>query len=402
MALARSGIEMTSFMESNPMPARGFSPRRGWLARLVRASPGPSTPNQAQARDSSDGLAAFGSEKGPAAQKPVSSPPAPELGRAPRTGRRRAVWSLLVAASTVLAAGALVVFQVVPVRPKPVQALEARPGRVTFDTQPEGAEVRINQELRGLTPLTLSLKPGHHAVTIRRGPQERIVPLELAEGAEVTQYFEFPADASTLSVTTDPPGARVVIDREVRGVSPVTVGDLTPASHTVTVTGTSGSMERMVTTEAGTTMSVVFSLPKASSIDAGWLTVAAPFTVTLLERTEIVGTSLSAKIMIPAGRHELDLVNESLGYQDHRRVEIASGKTAEIHVDARAPLSVNARPWAEVVIDGTSAGQTPIANFLVSLGTHQVVFRHPELGERRQSVVVTAQGPNRVAVDMSR
>ena len=203
-------------------------------------------------------------------------------------------------------------------------------------------------------------------------------------------------------MTTDPPGARVVIDGEERGVSPVTVGDLTAASHTVTVAGTSGSMERMVTTEAGTTMSVVFSLPKASSVDAGWLTVAAPFAVTVLERTEIVGTSLSSRIMIPAGRHELDLVNESLGYQDHRRVEIASGTTASIHVDARAPLSANARPWAEVVIDGTSAGQTPIANFLVSLGTHQVVFRHPELGERRQSIVVTAQGPNRVAVDMSR
>jgi hypothetical protein len=47
-------------------------------------------------------------------------------------------------------------------------------------------------------------------------------------------------------------------------------------------------------------------------------------------------------------------------------------------------------------------GQTPIANLSLALGTHQVVFRHPELGERRQSVVVTAQGPNRVAVDMAR
>jgi serine/threonine-protein kinase len=205
-----------------------------------------------------------------------------------------------------------------------------------------------------------------------------------------------------LSVITEPPGARVVIDGEARGVSPVTVGDLTVATHTVTVTGPSGSAERMVTTEAGTTMSVVFSLPKASSLDAGWLTVAASFEVTVLERTEVVGTSAASRIMIPAGRHELDLVNETLGYQDHRRVDIGSAKTAVIRVDARAPLSANARPWADVTIDGSPVGQTPIANLSLSLGTHQVVFRHPDLGERRQSVVVTARGPNRVAVDMAR
>jgi hypothetical protein len=122
----------------------------------------------------------------------------------------------------------------------------------------------------------------------------------------------------------------------------------------------------------------------------------------VLERADVVGTSASSRIMIPAGRHELDLVNESLAYQDHRRVDIGSGKTASIRVDARAPLSANARPWADVEIDGTPVGQTPIANVLLPLGTHHVVFRHPELGERRQNVVVTARGPNRVAVDLLR
>jgi hypothetical protein len=312
------------------------------------------------------------------------------------------VWSLLIAISTVLAAGTVVVFRSVPTRSKPAQTLEARPGRVTLDTRPAGANVLIDEELSGLTPLTLSLKSGHHIITIRRGPEERMVPLEIAAGAEITQYFEFPVAATRLSVITEPPGARVVIDGEERGVSPVTVGDLTAARHSVRVTGASGSVERSVTTEAGMTMSVVFSLPKASSVEAGWLTVASPFEITVLERAEVVGTSASSKIMIPAGRHELDLVNESLGYQDHRKVEIGSGKTAAIRVDARAPLSVNARPWANVMIDGTPVGQTPIGNLLLSLGTHQVVFSHPELGERRQNVVVSARGSNRVAVDMVR
>jgi PEGA domain len=395
-------------MESDPVPSGELSPR-GWLARLVRGAPDPGPPGAGEAVATVDGLSAFRSEEGPAGQEPIS--PAPEGVRAgdpparrpaSPTLRRPVVWSLLAVIGTLLAAGILVVLQSVPARSKPVQPMEARPARVTLDTRPAGAEVLINEEVRGLTPLTLSLKPGHHIITIRRGSEERNVPLEVAAGAEVTQYLEFPVAATQLSVITEPPGARVVIDGEARGVSPITVGDLTAARHTVTVTGASGPVERMVTTEAGTTMSVVFSLPKASSLEVGWLAIAAPFEVTVLERTDVVGTSASSKIMIPAGRHELDLVNESLGYQDHRRVEIGSGKTASIRVDARAPLSANARPWADVVIDGTPVGQTPISNVLLPLGTHQVVFRHPELGERRQNVVVTARGPNRVAVDLVR
>ena len=58
---------------------------------------------------------------------------------------------------------------------------------------------------------------------------------------------------------------------------------------------------------------------------------------------------------------------------------------------------MNARPWAEVTLDGSSVGQTPLSNLLVTVGTHELVFRHPQFGERRQSVVVTAKGPNRIA-----
>jgi serine/threonine-protein kinase len=51
---------------------------------------------------------------------------------------------------------------------------------------------------------------------------------------------------------------------------------------------------------------------------------------------------------------------------------------------------VNATPWAEVWIDGRSLGETPLANVEVPVGEHELVFRHPDLGERRQRVVVRA------------
>jgi hypothetical protein len=43
-------------------------------------------------------------------------------------------------------------------------------------------------------------------------------------------------------------------------------------------------------------------------------------------------------------------------------------------------------------------GDTPLANLSVSLGEHDVLFRHPELGERRQKAVVKADTLTRVSV----
>jgi hypothetical protein len=137
-------------------------------------------------------------------------------------------------------------------------------------------------------------------------------------------------------------------------------------------------------------------------MSAGWLAVSSPFEVQVIERGDVIGTSASPRFMIPAGTHEADFVNESLGFSEHRRIEISQGATARISIDARAPISANARPWADVLLDGRPIGQTPIANLSVTLGTHQLVFRHPDLGERQQTMVVTAKGPNRIAVDLTR
>jgi hypothetical protein len=64
-------------------------------------------------------------------------------------------------------------------------------------------------------------------------------------------------------------------------------------------------------------------------------------------------------------------------------------------------LSISALPWAEVSVDGRSIGQTPIGNLSVSVGTHEVVWRHPEHGERRQMVFVGSE-PARLGVDWTR
>jgi hypothetical protein len=385
--------------------------KRHWFLSLLRR-PDAERPPSPAGGPASNPLLAFASETS-AAEDRIST------GQTQRTGPKRA-WPtsrmpvLAASCGIVLVAGA---FAFQPIQRRwPAFAFHETPraATLTLDTRPVGAEVLIDGQRRGSSPLTVSLPPGAHTMTLRHGRDERTVPLTLAAGAEVTQYLEFTPSAPValggrISVITDPPGARVKVDGESRGTSPVVVTDLSAASHLVTVTSTTGVAERTIAVERGGTASVVFSMPKRpdpstpSAPLGGWLTVAAPFDVQIVERDDVVGASGTTKIMLPSGRHDVELVSQSLEYRERRRVEIAPGRVTTLRIDApKGAISVNARPWADVSIDGNDVGQTPIANLAIPIGTHQVIFRHPQFGERRQTIVVTTKGPNRIAMDLSK
>jgi hypothetical protein len=107
------------------------------------------------------------------------------------------------------------------------------------------------------------------------------------------------------------------------------------------------------------------------------------------------------RVMLAAGDHDLEFVNDALGYRASRRVSVTPGRTTSITLQTpKGSLSINAQPWAEVWLNGERLGVTPIGNHAVSIGSHELVFRHPELGERRSPVTVGLQQAARVGVDM--
>jgi serine/threonine-protein kinase len=79
-------------------------------------------------------------------------------------------------------------------------------------------------------------------------------------------------------------------------------------------------------------------------------------------------------------------------------VTVKGGQMTSLNISVpNGRVSINAAPWAEVTIDGTPAGQTPLANLSLPIGTHEVVFRHPQFGERKQTITVKADGMTRVS-----
>jgi hypothetical protein len=108
-------------------------------------------------------------------------------------------------------------------------------------------------------------------------------------------------------------------------------------------------------------------------------------------------------IKLPAGRHNLEFVNDEIGYRASQSVTVTPSQTTQVRLDAPAgTLSINAVPWAEVWIDKSPAGQTPIGNIRVPIGQREVVLRHPDYGERRVTVLVTLKQTARVSTDFTR
>ena len=278
-------------------------------------------------------------------------------------------------------------------------------GTLSVQTNPAGAAVVIDGQQRGMTPLNLQLKPGRHVVELVTDGDVRSIPVMITAGGQVSQFIEIPRAASALGelqIRTEPAGATVTVDGRVLGKSPLTAEGLTPGPHNVTVENDLGPVTQRVTIEAGATASLVVPMttPKNAPV-SGWIAVNVPVEVQLFENQRLLGSSQTDRIMVSVGRHELEVVNEAIGYRAMKTVNVAPGQTANIKLDLpKAPMALNAVPWAEVWVDGDRVGETPIGSVQVSIGPHEVVFRHPELGERRVVTTVTLAGPAKVSVDM--
>ena len=327
----------------------------------------------------------------------------PDCDDAPEPPASRTRWPLAAAAVVLIAvAGA----GVTAARRYMAPSATTLDGTLVMTSNPPGAKLFVDGVERGVTPLTVTLKAGAHALELRGDGPARLMPMTMTAGAQVSQYIELPKTASTsgqLQVRTEPAGARVVIDGTPRGTSPVTVADLSPGEHTVLLESDRGSVKQVVAIEAGITASLMVPLTGAAdgAPVSGWIAVTAPADVQVFENRRLLGPSQSDRLMVSAGRHDIEIVNETLGYRAARTVQVSPGKVTPIRIDfPKGAIALNAVPWAEVWVDGEKVGDTPIGNLSLAIGSHEIVFRHPDLGEQRHAATVTLNSPARLSVDM--
>lgn len=120
--------------------------------------------------------------------------------------------------------------------PEP-EAPVATTGTLTVTVLQEGAEVYVDEQLVGTSPVApQTLAPGSHTVRVRMpGYSEYSDVITVERGAVADMPVELFALSEALSITSTPPGAHVFVDGNFAGETPVDV-DLVDGTHSVRVT----------------------------------------------------------------------------------------------------------------------------------------------------------------------
>jgi hypothetical protein len=167
-------------------------------------------------------------------------------------------------------------------------------GSITATSDPAGATVYLDNAIRGITPVTLEAVPnGAHTVLVRLdGYQDSVNSVNVMAGQERVSAQLVPKSATvgptasgspgtpavpgvatpapvpatnpgTLSVTTNPAGAIVYIDGQMKGITPATIPGLSAGSHSVVLI-LDGYEDFRTTTEItpGTTSEFITGLSK--------------------------------------------------------------------------------------------------------------------------------------------
>jgi hypothetical protein len=288
---------------------------------------------------------------------------------------------------------------------------------MNVESRPAGLKVLVDGELRGETPLALTLRPGARVVELRGEQESRVLPMRIEGGRAYTHYVEMPSSVVTGAIEIRGyAGARVLVDGQLRGVAPLKIVDLAPGSHEVVVDTRGGQVRQAVEVRAGLTTPFDTGARARAASGAGapvaaahashgkgLVRVSAPYEMQVFTAGRPLGVTGGDAFELPTGRHRLEIVSTTLGFRTARDVDVAGGREAHVAIELpRGTLTLESTPPAEVWVSGTRLGETPIYDAPVAIGPHTVTFRHPELGEQHHPIVVTANAPARVKATFQR
>ena len=353
-----------------------------------------------------EGLSSFATESAPARKAQV-----PESQTLQALGSSRNIPYVAAAfgALLIVSAGTVAFIATRPARSEAPASPAAVPvGNAFIDSRPSGAAIFIDGIAQGTTPAKVALGAGEHTLELKLDAASRSFVLNIEAGTTTSHYVELATTRATpavstghLEVASDPVGAQVTVDGAAKGRTPLKLADVQPGDHAVAITNGTSTVNRRVTVTAGNTATVFASLVPADAA-AGWVTFKSPVDLQIFEAKKLVGSTEADRLMLPAGKHELELVNTELEFRRTMTVQVSTGSTVTAAVELpNGTLSINALPWAEVTLAGKPVGTTPLGNLSVPIGSHEIVWRHPQLGERRRTVKVTATTPVRVGVDLN-
>lgn len=181
---------------------------------------------------------------------------------------------------------------------------------------------------------------------------------ELSSAVDVLWLEKISSSNSELSVTTSPDGATVMVDNATKGVTPLTVADVTPGDHTVTVTSV-GFLTRtlQIKMTAGYRLIVTMKLGLSPGTGAPQTaTPSASLSGTLIGSSSSASATSSANLPNPP-KPFLTVKDTPTGFLRVRMdPNTAATEAARINPGDKFHIEDTQNGWDEIKYDGTNLG----------------------------------------------
>ena len=281
------------------------------------------------------------------------------------------------------------------------------PGSILVTSTPTGAAVWLDGEETGeVTDCTLTNVPaGDHVVTVKLdGYADASMPVTVATGETAEVDLELTTLTGSLTVTSTPEGAAILIDGADTGeVTNATLDGIAVGTHTVTL-----KKDGYADTTADVT--VAYNETAALHLDLvearGSIAVASTPTgaAIWLDGIDTGMTTNAILENVAAGEHTVTV--KKAGYADaSATVAVADDEIATVSFTLTAPAGsivvTSAPDGARIVLDGAETGETTNATLTnVPVGTHTVRVSLDGYLDAEETVTVAAGATASVHFDL--
>ncbi len=259
--------------------------------------------------------------------------------------------------------------------------IEEPKGRLLVTADMDNADVEIDKESKGRTPVLLEMKPGNYLVVVKyqEYKYQQIVEIKANETAKVLATLK-PKEVETpmgmLTVICTTPGAEVWINGEKKGLVPQTQLKLPVGQHFVEVKKAGfTTAQRTVVIKAAETVLENFELtaiPKTQPM--GQLKITTETDAKILIDNQFKGKGAFSSDAFPAGSYQVFI--EKPGYKKVQRViEVKEGQPTNLHIPLERAGSIKVIsnvPGARVIIDNQDVGKVPLLEHELPVGTYRL------------------------------
>jgi hypothetical protein len=214
--------------------------------------------------------------------------------------------------------------------PSPAQPSAKGSGSLSIATEPAGAEVYLDAELKGKTPLTLSSVPaGTHSLTLmKKGysplPKEIVVSANTA--TPVSERLQ--KQTGALDITTTPTGAQIFVDDKYQGTAPKKIEGILTGPHQLKAQlANYQAAQQQVEVAYQQTTPVAIEL---AGLPGKILVTSIPEGAEVKIDGEKKGVTIYTGSLSP-GKHRIEVTRE--GYESvSQEVEIQANKSASLNL----------------------------------------------------------------------